>query len=544
MKNLLRSVLTLAVCIGLLSAKAQVPVLSSNNAATPVIFLDFDGHTVVGTGWNYDGPIYCAPAGLSSTQMTIIFNRVAEDYRPFTVNVTTDSTKFLAAPLNRRVRVILTTTWEWYGATGGVSYPGTFNDGDDMPCFVFASLFSGGADIINRPKNIAEAASHEVGHTLGLYHQALYDNNCVRVTEYYGGQGSGEIGWAPIMGVGYYQNLTVWHNGPNPYGCTNYQSDLSIITNTDAFSTNGISFRTDDHSGSFATPTVANFVSNIFNVNGIIENNTDQDLVRFTVPANGGRFVLNAVPYNVGTGNAGSNLDLQITLYNDAQAQLNVYNPGTLLSSVIDTILNPGNYYLKTEGRGNIYAPNYASLGSYSLQGQLTPGNPLPLRVLKLNGQVNGDNHQLNWIIEADEQVTQLVLEVSTDGRNFNPVTQTSNDARAYTYRPVAASAALYRINVTFDNGRQYYSNIVTLRKTGAVQKPQLVNNIVSNGAAGITSPGTFGYQLFDLSGKTVAKGQLTNGFNTISTGNLTNGMYLIRFTGGADQWTEKLVLQ
>ena len=40
------------------------------------------------------------------------------------------------------------------------------------------------------------------------------------------GLGSGEIGWAPIMGVGYYKNFTLWNNGPNSFGCTNYQSDL------------------------------------------------------------------------------------------------------------------------------------------------------------------------------------------------------------------------------------------------------------------------------------------------------------------------------
>lgn len=543
MKSIFRSVLLLSGFLFAASAKAQIPVMSSYPAAAPVIFLDFDGHTVDGTSWNYNGPIYCAPSGLSNQQITIIFNRVAEDFRPFTVNVTTDSTKFLSAPLNRRMRVILTSTWEWYGATGGVSYPGTFNDGDDTPCFIFASLFSGGADLVSRPKNIAEATSHEVGHTLGLYHQAVYDNSCVRITEYNGGAGSGEIGWAPIMGVGYYQNLTVWHNGPNPYGCTNYQSDLSVITNTDPFATNGITFRADDHPGNFVDATVANFSSNQFNVAGIVETNTDQDMIRFTIPATG-HFVLNAVPYNVGANNAGSDLDLQVSLYNSSQTLLNVYNPGNLLNSVVDTTLNPGNYYLRIEGRGNIYAPNYASLGSYSLQGIFSAGNPLPLRVLKLNGQLNGDKHQLNWIIEADEQVTQLILEVSTDGVHFSPVTQTANDARSFTYRPSLTASAQYRLNVTFDNGRQYYSNIVLLRKAGGAPRPQLVSNLVSDGKVAVTSPGSFGYTLYNLAGNAVRKGQLTNGYNTINTAGLSGGMYMIRFNGGADQWTEKLMLQ
>ncbi|MEQ1675532.1 MAG: T9SS type A sorting domain-containing protein [Chitinophagaceae bacterium] len=542
MKNLFRSGILLLCLWSTTAANAQVPKLSSFPSATPVIFLDFDGHTVDGTGWNYDGPIVCAPSTLSNTQINIVFNRVAEDYRPFNVNITTDSTVYLAAPLNRRMRVILTATYEWFGATGGVAFPGTFNDGDDTPCFVFSSLF-GGDSLTTRPKNVAEAASHEAGHTLGLYHQSTYNASCVRTAEYNAGTGVGEIGWAPIMGVGYYQNMTLWNLGPNPYGCNNMQNDLSVITNTDIWETNGITFRTDDHASSFAASTTATFVNNQFNVNGVVENNTDQDMVKFTMLANG-QFQLNATPYSVGSNNSGSNLDMQVTLYSPSQTQLNVYNPGTLLSSIIDTTLNAGTYYLKIEGRGNIYAPNYASLGSYALAGQASFGSPLPLRQLKLNGQLVGDKHQLNWIIDADEQVTQLIIEKSADGVYFSPVTQTDNAARSFIYRPNVATTLQYRLNVTFDNGKQYYSNIITLRKAGAAVRPQLVSNLVSNNTIAVTSPGAYSYLLYDMAGKPVRKGQLTNGYNTINTSGITAGMYMIRFAGADEQWTDKLILQ
>ena len=299
------------------------------------------------------------------------------------------------------------------------SFINSFTWGDDTPCFVFSALL--GYNV----KNISEAASHEGGHTLGLYHQSSYDANCVKTSEYNYGQGSGEIGWAPIMGVGYYKNLTLWHNGPNAYGCTNYQSDLSIITTS-----NGFTFRTDDYSSTFNQATNLPFVSNQFNTNGIITQSTDQDMFKFTQPAVG-RFQLAAVPYNVGTGNAGSGLDMQVTLFNSSQTLLNVFNPGILLSSVIDTVLNTGTYYLRVEGKGNINAPAYASLGSYALQGNWSIST-LPLRRLELHGQMNSDRHQLSWIIDADEQVTQQVLEVSSDGRNFSSVIQADINNRVY----------------------------------------------------------------------------------------------------------------
>jgi hypothetical protein len=534
MKNLIRTFLLLAAVNFAAVANAQVPKLSSHPSATATVFLDFDGHTVTGGGWtDPEFPIVCAPSGLNNTQLTTVFNRVAEDFRPFNINITTDSTVYLAAPLNRRMRVILTITYEWFGAAGGVAFPNTFTNYDDNTCFVF----TGPGTLSYNVKNIAEAASHETGHTLGLLHQAAYDGNCVKQSDYNGGTGAGEIGWAPIMGVGYYQNMTVWHNGPKPSGCTAYQDDLSIITTN-----NGFGYRTDDHQSSFANATTASFVNNQFTINGVVEQNTDLDMIRFVQPV-GGRFKLDAIPYNVGTGNAGSDLDLQVTLYNSAQTLLNVYNPSNVLSSVIDTTLNAGTYYIRVEGRGNMYAPNYASLGSYSLQGQSGAGGTLPLRVLKLSGLQNADGHKFNWIIDADEQVTKLILESSQDGINYRPVTQTANEARTFNYKPAATGTIYYRLNVSFDDGKQYYSNVVSLRSNNG-NKPQVLSNILNTNTITVSSAGTFDYAIYDLSGKTTAKGQLTNGINIINTGSITNGIYMIRFTNGNDQWVEKLVRQ
>ena len=513
-------------------AQAQVPKYNSYPSASAVIFLDFDGHTVSGTSWNVSGPIYCGASGLDSTKITTIFNRVSEDFRPFNVNITTDSTKYLAAPLNKRMRVILTVTSDWYGSAGGVAFVSSFTWGDDTPCFIFTALLN------YNVKNISEACSHETGHTLGLYHQSTYDGSCNKISDYNYGQGSGEIGWAPIMGVGYYQNLTLWNNGPNSYGCTNYQSDLSVIT-----SINGFGFRTDDHSASFGSATMATFSGNQFNVSGVIEQNTDQDLFRFEQPSYG-HFVLDAIPYNVGTGNSGSDLDMQVTLYDATQTQLNVFNPGTLLSSVIDTLLNAGTYYLKLEGKGNMYAPNYASLGSYSLEGNFTAATPLPLRRLELFGELNGDQHILNWLIDADEQIIEMILEYSIDGRTFEPVLSMDESSRNYSYKPVTAGAIQYRLNVTFDNGRQYYSNIITLKSSGKNAGPVLLGNPVISNQVRISSPGTFDYMIYDLSGKVINKGRLNAGLNNLKTSIDAPGMYVIRFSNGGEYWSEKIMRQ
>jgi len=534
MKNLIQSsALMVLLCIGTVAASSQVPILNSYPSAAPTIFLDFDGQTVSGTSWNISGPIYCGPSGLNSSQITEIFNRVAEDYRPFTVNITTDSTKYLSAPANKRTRVIITVTSSWYGSSGGVAFVNSFTWGDNTPCFVFSALLG------YNTKNVAEATSHEAGHTLGLRHQSTYDANCVKTSEYNPGLGTGEISWAPIMGVGYSRNLTTWYNGTNSISCTTIQKDLDVITSN----VNGITYRTDYSPNTFNTAPAQAFNNNQFTTNSVIVKNTDKDIFKFSIPSLQ-LFQLSAVPFNVGSGNSGANLDLKVTLYNGSQNVLNTYTSSASLSVLIDTTISAGTYYFKVEGVGNTYAPNYAILGSYSVQGELIENAVLPLHKLELKGTFNQDKHILNWTLDADETATEQILEVSTDGKNFSQLVQPANDDRSYTYRPGNPGAALYRLYAEFDNGSRYYSNIVAIKPPNDNYKPKVVNSLVTNEIITVTSPASFDYTLFDLNGKVLNKGKLSNGMNSIHTTGMINGIYLIRFTDKDQQWTEKLVKQ
>jgi len=512
------------------SAMAQVPVYNSYPSATATVFLDFDGNKVEGTSWNANGPLNCAPSNLNASQIKEIFDRVSEDYRPFNLNITTDSLKYLSAPANQRMRIVLTITSAWYGSAGGVSFVNSFTWGDNTPAFVFTALLN------YNTKYIAEATSHELGHTLGLRHQSSYDNNCVKTAEYNPGTGTGEIGWAPIMGVGYYKNFTLWNNGANPYGCTSYQDDLGIIT-----SSNGFGYRPDDHNNEAnASATNIDISMNQFDVNGVIEKITDRDVFRFNLIVSGNLHV-DAAPYNLGSSDAGSNLDMEIQLLNSSQAVVGTYNPDALLSASIDTMLNAGTYYLRVAGKGNIYAPEYASIGSYSIKGIFQPATPLPIHRLELYGVEENNRHRLNWIIEADESVVDQVLESSVTGQNFEPLSDLNATTRVYQNQlTIQTSLLYYRLNVTFDNGQRFYSNIVSLRGRPS-SKPFLDGNLVRHQLEA-TSPSVYTYTIFDYSGRTMATGKLVQGINTINTGNFIKGMYIIRFSNGQEVYTEKFM--
>jgi hypothetical protein len=187
-----------------------------------VIFLDFDGHTVNTPYWNNGIPFYATPSGLSSTEINNIVDSVRKDFEHFApIAITTDSNVYNAVSLVRRQRVIITQFNEWYGSVGGVAYVESITWGLEVPCFVFSKALA------YKQKPIAEAISHESGHTLGLYHQIRCDGTTF-ISEYNPGSGTGSTSRAPIMGssnarIGY------WWIGPNSFGCSTIQNDSLVI---------------------------------------------------------------------------------------------------------------------------------------------------------------------------------------------------------------------------------------------------------------------------------------------------------------------------
>jgi hypothetical protein len=177
-----------------------------------VILLDFDGHPYSGSYWA--GPMTFAYSGMNETGIRTVLDSMQADYSEFSVTVTADESVYYAAPANRRVRVVITESWEWYGQAGGVAYLGSFTWGNETPAFVFSSLLGYSA------KNVWEAAAHEAGHTLGLRHQADWVDG-VKISDYREGV---------IMGVGYYRPNVYWTVGLNSYG--QLQDDKAIIRST------------------------------------------------------------------------------------------------------------------------------------------------------------------------------------------------------------------------------------------------------------------------------------------------------------------------
>jgi len=369
-----------------------VPAFSSLPGADHTIYLDFDGETVQSTSWNsyYNQGTLVAQAydidgdssTFNSTELARIeeaWKRTAEDFRPFNVNVTTvdpgieplrnsggGDTQWGVRAIVTKESTMVTDPNERCGC-GGIAYINSFNWTTDTPVWVYTS---GG-------KSIAEAASHEVGHSLGLSHDGLNSG-----TTYYSGHGSGDTGWAPIMGVGYYENVTQWdkgeyYNSNNGGSGANYNKgpdDLSIITTY-----NGFSYRADDHGDSNGAASPLGLSGTTVNDGGVVETTSDVDVFQFTTGA--GLVTLNIDPFT-----PGPNLDIKADLYNSAGGLIASSNSNSVLDAGFSLNLAAGQYYLHVDGTGwgspGANPPSgysdYASLGQYTITGSIVDPGGLP----------------------------------------------------------------------------------------------------------------------------------------------------------------------
>lgn len=213
--------------------------LESRPGSTRTIFLDFTGHTTRDGDWtsitnlqSIDSEPYDTdgrPRSFSSAEQDVIrrvFVQVAEDYAPFDVNVTTvppadGDILRRTSPSDLRFgqRVVITPSNFLGGRVLGIALIGSFDLDRDSPAFVFT-------DAGSSAKVIAEAVAHEVGHTVGLFHDGttgLPDGTMG--AEYYLGRGA----WAPIMGFGDdLRPLTQWSRGEYP-GANNQEDDVAEI---------------------------------------------------------------------------------------------------------------------------------------------------------------------------------------------------------------------------------------------------------------------------------------------------------------------------
>jgi len=348
--------------------------LHSKPGSNRVIYLDFDGHTITGTAWNTNGKpatVNVTPYdtnGNTSTWSTAeqdvvrdVWARVAEDYAPFDVDVTTQApaqaaiTRSGGSDQQYGTRVLIDpTTWYQSGCgCGGVAYIGVYDNISNHAYYQPALVFTKGVG--TGAKNIAEAASHEAGHNIGLSHDGTAS------VGYYQGHGA----WAPIMGVGYSKAISQWSKGEYT-GANNKEDDFAVAGQ------NGLALRADDHGNGTSDATALTLGTS---VSGVYASDSDVDTFRIDLSAGTFTFAANAAA-------SGADLDIKLQLLNSsgtvvatadpAAGQTNSSTP-TGLSASISRQVTAGRYYLRVENTGygdplNTGYSTYGSRGAYTVR--------------------------------------------------------------------------------------------------------------------------------------------------------------------------------
>ena len=442
---------------------SQTFQLHSLAGASRTIYLDFDGHVTSGTIWNSNftggADIVSAPYNFEGSSDSFsdaelariqkIWARVAEDFAMYSIDVTTEEpgTEALrysgSGDAHYGIRVVISPTSDFYPGAGGVAYVGSFDWGSDTPTFVFSGNLGNGNE-----KYVTDAASHEVGHTLGLYHDGKTDG-----TAYYSGHGD----WAPIMGVGYYQPITQWSKGEYT-GANNHEDDLAVMLN------NGASYRPDDYGDWIDSATMLS--GDVFSVAGLIERTGDIDVFGFQADA--GNVTITADPANLDP-----NLDILLQILDNGGNIVTEADPYYILPASLNINLPAGAYYILIDGVGtgdpDTGYTDYASLGQYFIAGtlpvpQFPPDPPSGLSAVAASSSaadLSWTDNSLNengFIVERSPNGTDSWSTVGTAGTNGTTYTDSGLIADSTYYYRVAA------FNSIGDSG---YSNIAEATTLG-----------------------------------------------------------------------------
>jgi hypothetical protein len=385
---------------------SQSFLLHSRPGSQRTIYLDFDGHDLPDTVWtgNYGvargfHPAWSLDANRSAFSSTereavqSVWQRVAEDYAPFDVDVTTQDpgsaaltrtdatdqvygTRALISPSTNAANHIC------HGSCGGFAYVGVFDTSSStyyQPAWIFAQ------NLGNDTKSIAEAVSHEVGHTLGLNHDGVAGG-----TDYYGGHDT----WAPIMGVGYGRPITQWSKGGYT-GANNSQDDLAVI------SAGGAPLLPDEAAGTTSSTTRPPWGT------AYITSDTDRDV--YALGTCSGPVTLAAEPAALSP-----NLDLELTLLKSNGNVASANPPSTAgtpardvakgLDATVTQDLTSATYYVAVDGVGNGTSTSgydgYGSVGGYTLavDGNCSDGLGTPSAPQNVTAAAaNGSSVTLQW---------------------------------------------------------------------------------------------------------------------------------------------------
>ena len=361
---------------------SEIPKLNSKINSTNIIYLCFVGGTVSGTEWNSSiqtyTPLPFDQDGNTNTFSTAEQNfivqtweKVADDYSIFDVNVTTVKPTAAQVATNKVVHVYITPSKDAYGNflpyapnAGGIAFYDVFGRPDYSKYFSSVWVYN-----IWDADNCAYTISHEAAHNFGLAHDGT------KQSEYYTGHygtttTTNLTWWYPIMGFGSI-GVSHWSKGQY-YNANNFEDDIGKI----AFK---LGKRVDDNVN-FAQMNA--LVTGGYACSGSVDSETDSDAFEF-------KATNNTMSFSGYPKQGFNNLGIKIELY-DGSVLLSTtqghYDQKALITYDKFVIGKTYRLVVSAGSTGNPLATSptgyvsYGSIGEYEIiqTGNTAPPTPTP----------------------------------------------------------------------------------------------------------------------------------------------------------------------
>ena len=150
----------------------------------------------------------------------------------------------------------------------------------------------------------------------------------------------------------------------------------------------------------------------------------------------------------------------------------------------------------------------------------------------------------MNWNIIADEAIRTIVVQSSTDGRFFNDIATLDGKQTGFTYSPAINTDLYYKLRVTSVIDQTVYSNVIALKSAViTVAKPFRVSTLVHDEIV-VNATEDYQYQVVDIQGRVIARGESNAPVNRINVSNIPNGMYIIQMINNRQRQTERIIKQ
>jgi hypothetical protein len=341
-----------------------MPIHHSLPGAQFKLYLDFDGDFVSSRFWRFNRTMAAYtldgdPTQFNAEEQAVIsrvWGRVAEDYAPFGIDVTTERPVELQRghPGEQNVLWSIFTRFASAGFDVNVFGVSLFSMGympfgTETPTFTFFDLFR------RDDSALADTASHEGGHMFGLLHDGQ------GFAEYYAGHGTGATSWGPIMGSPFGRNVTQWSlgdyaGGTNPPFGNAFQDDVALIAGK-------LGMRADDGADeSLAAAPVA------LPTRALITAPLDVDV--YALPNTRG-VDLTITGFRAGTVDDGGNLDVAAEIVDANGLVVAAADDHEQTVATLSAALGAGPHYLRVRSSSNpANYTTYGSLGEFTVSGR------------------------------------------------------------------------------------------------------------------------------------------------------------------------------